>query len=140
MVRRETVLYYSPEKGDRARRVKSVLVRMGVRIRNIGPEQLGEQVGYLAGMDGFLSCEERGTASDSINEIGEEVLVLHHFTERRLDELLRGLRRADASVALKAIVTESNCGWSFYELYEEISKEHALMSQGGAPGAQPGER
>ena len=33
--------------------MKSVLVRMGIRIRNIGPEQVLETVGYLAGMDGF---------------------------------------------------------------------------------------
>ena len=49
----ETVLYYNPGRPETMKHVammKSVLVRMGVRIRNIGPEQVMEKVGYLAGM------------------------------------------------------------------------------------------
>ena len=52
----ETVLYYNPGRPETMKHVammKSVLVRMGIRIRNIGPEQVLETVGYLAGMDGF---------------------------------------------------------------------------------------
>ena len=52
----ETVLYYNPGRPETMKHVammKSVLVRMGVRIRNIGPEQVLEKVGYLAGMEGY---------------------------------------------------------------------------------------
>ena len=52
----ETVLYYNPGRPETMKHVammKSVLVRMGIRIRNIGPEQVLETVGYLAGMDGL---------------------------------------------------------------------------------------
>lgn len=52
----ETVLYYNPGRPETMKHVammKSVLVRMGVRIRNIGPEQVMEKVGYLAGMEGY---------------------------------------------------------------------------------------
>ena len=41
----ETVLYYNPGRPETMKHVammKSVLVRMGVRIRNIGPEQVME--------------------------------------------------------------------------------------------------
>ena len=30
---------------------------------------------------------------------------------------------------LKAVVTESNAGWTFYHLYEEIKEEHQRMTQ-----------
>lgn len=33
--------------------MKSVLVRMGVKIRNVAPDQVMESVGYLAGVPGF---------------------------------------------------------------------------------------
>ena len=44
----ETVLYYNPGRPETMKHVammKSVLVRMGVRIKNIGPEQVLEKVG-----------------------------------------------------------------------------------------------
>ena len=65
--------------------------------------------------------------------IPEEVLVLHQFSEQRLDALLHALRKANVRIALKAIVTEQNCGWTFYQLYEEIRQEHEKMHQNGEP-------
>ena len=53
--RGEMVLYYNPENGAPARQtalMKSVFVRMGVRIRNVRPEEVNETVGYLAGLKG----------------------------------------------------------------------------------------
>ena len=42
-------------------------------------------------------------------------------------------------IALKAIVTEHNCGWSFYKLYEELKEEHRLMTeQAQAPQMEAG--
>ena len=52
-VRKEMVLYYTPEKTSDDQKRKGVLVRLGIRIRNIAPEQAGQQVGYLAGLPGF---------------------------------------------------------------------------------------
>ena len=55
---------------------------------------------------------------------------MHNFSGSRLDELLLGMRRAKVQkIDLKAIVTESNVGWSFYHLYEEIGAEHERMHQ-----------
>ena len=43
-VRKEMVLYYTPEKSADDQKRKGVLVRLGIRIRNIAPEQAGQQV------------------------------------------------------------------------------------------------
>lgn len=124
---REKVLYYNPEKSDKIRIVKIVLVRMGIRIRNIDADEIGQKVGYLAGLDGFAREEGQGEIPPAVPE---EMMVLYGFDSSRLDELLRQLRRAKASVALKAVLTESNCDWSFRQLYEEIRAEHEMMMQG----------
>ena len=61
----ETVLYYNPGRPETMKHVammKSVLVRMGVRIKNIGPEQVLEKVGYLAGMEGYEAAKESAGA------------------------------------------------------------------------------
>ena len=39
---RETVLYYTPEVTDRTARLKGIFVRLGIRIKNVGPDQAGE--------------------------------------------------------------------------------------------------
>lgn len=134
----EMVLYYTPEQSPKVAKMKGVLVRMGVRIKNIAPEQVTQQIGYLVGMDGYEAQEAAGgNAGGSGNEsggtglpvIGEEVLVMHRFSSGRIDELLKNLRKAGVPrIALKAIVTESNCAWTFYQLYEELKEEHEKMS------------
>ncbi len=105
-----------------------MLVRMGIRIKNIGPEQTNQKVGYLAGLEGFE--EESAGPGESLPAIPEEVMLLYGFSGDRLDALLKQLRKNKASVALKAILTQTNCGWSFYQLYEEIREEHQMMSEG----------
>lgn len=127
---KEMVLYYTPQQSPKVTKLKGVLVRMGVRIKNITPDQVGQKVGYLAGLEGY---EAEETDPDAVLPvIGEEVLVMHRFTSRRIDELLLNLRKAGVSkIELKAIVTESNCPWSFYQLYEELKEEHAKMQGTG---------
>lgn len=129
-VMKEMVLYYQPEKDrqsgndTKAARLKAVLVRMGIRIKNISPDQLSQTVGYLAGFDGFLKKEQ-----EECPAVEEEILVMKNFTNRRLDELLMNLKRAGVpQVALKAVITDTNCKWRFYDLYQELKKEHDTMS------------
>ena len=84
----ETVLYYNPGRPETMKHVammKSVLVRMGVRIRNIGPEQVMEKVGYLAGMEGYEAAKESaGAVPGKLPVIPEEVMVLKQFSGQRL--------------------------------------------------------
>ena len=132
----ELVLYYStgdPRMKKQEMMMKSVLVRMGVKIRNVAPDQVMESVGYLAGVPG---CEKRevlqqSEAEEKIPQITEQMLVMKDFTSRRIDTLLLNLRKAKVpKINLKAIVTEQNAGWSFYHLYEEIGEEHRRMNGG----------
>ncbi|MFR3730785.1 DUF3783 domain-containing protein [Lacrimispora sp.] len=129
-VTKEMVLYYQPEKAKqngndtKSAKLKAVLVRMGIRIRNITQDQMNQTVGYLAGYDGF---EERDFEECPLVE--EEILVMKNFSNRRVDELLMSLRRAGVPrIELKAVVTDTNCKWKFYDLYEELKKEHEVMS------------
>ena len=126
----ELVLYYNPEVSSKVMKLKGVLVRMGVRIRNVAPEQVLQPVGTLAGISGYERTEIGYVPETELPAIPDEMLVMHGFTGRRIDELLLGLRKAGApKVELKAVVTESNAGWTFYHLYEEIKEEHERMKQ-----------
>ena len=132
----ELVLYYStgdPRMKKHGMIVEVVLVRMGVKIRNVAPDQVMESVGYLAGVPGFEKREvlQQPEAEEKIPQITEQMLVMKDFTSRRIDTLLLNLRKAKVpKINLKAIVTEQNAGWSFYHLYEEIGEEHRRMNGG----------
>ena len=132
----ELVLYYStgdPRMKKQEMMMKSVLVRMGVKIRNVAPDQVMESVGYLAGVPGFEKREvlQQPEAEEKMPQITEQMLVMKDFTSRRIDALLLKLRKAKVpKINLKAIVTEQNAGWSFYHLYEEIGEEHRKMNGG----------
>ena len=132
----ELVLYYStgdPRMKKQEMMMKSVLVRMGVKIRNVAPDQVMESVGYLAGVPGFEKREvlQQPEAEEKMPQITEQMLVMKDFTSRRIDALLLNLRKAKVpKIDLKAIVTEQNAGWSFYHLYEEIGEEHRKMNGG----------
>ena len=132
----ELVLYYSTGDARMKKQemmMKSVLVRMGVNIRNVAPYQVLESLVYLAGVPGFEKREvsEKLETEEKLPEITEPMLVMRDFTSRRIDTLLLNLRKAKVpKINLKAIVTEQNAGWSFYHLYEEIGEEHRLMNGG----------
>ena len=105
---RETALYYDPEGGERAQQVKTVLVCMGARIRNIAAADFAQ-------------------SADTAEAPEQPMLVLDGFTSKRLDVLLRELRQHGVSVPYKAIVTEHNLPWTLRALYDELVREHEAM-------------
>lgn len=123
-VSRETVLYYDPRGGEQTAVLKSILVQMGVRIKNIAPEAVGQTIGCLLGRKGFDARENPEAPA-----LEQPMLVLDGFTDKRLEILLREMKKHGVSVPYKAIVTETNIGWIFHQLYEELAREHEAMSQ-----------
>ena len=56
------------------------------------------------------------------------------FSSRRMDELFLRIRKAGIpKIDLKAVITATNAGWTFYQLYEEILAEHKQMQNQNAP-------
>lgn len=121
-VSRETALYYDPVGGQRADMLKSLLVRMGVRIRSVGRAQTGQTVGCLLGRKGFAARENAEAPA-----LAEPLLLLDGFSDKRLEILLREMKRAGVSVPYKAVVTETNLGWLLAQLYDELAAEHEAM-------------
>ena len=120
-VSRETVLWFDPDGGQSAA-VKSILVQMGVRIRNVAPAAVGQTIGCLLGRKAFAERE-----APEAPALASPVLVMDGFTEKRLEILLREMKKHGVSVPYKAVVTETNLGWLFYQLYEELAREHEAM-------------
>lgn len=121
---RETVLLYYPEKPKYLPGLKGILVQLGIRIRTVEPSNVTQKVGFLAKLPGYT--EE--SVAKPLPFIPEPILVMKHFTSLRMEQLFSAMRRAGIpSIDLKAVVTDTNADWSFYELYKEIQKEHEQL-------------
>ena len=121
-VPRETVLFYQPADGTQGALHKPILARMGVRIKNIAPDAVGQTVGCLLGRKGFDARE-----NPEALVLAQPMLVMDGFTDKRLEILLREMRGAGVSIPYKAVVTGNNLGWLFHQLYDELAAEHAAM-------------
>lgn len=118
---REKVLYFEPQPSEQTAALKTVLVRMGVRIKNVEAASAGQTVGFLLGRKGFAESDAPAEAPSA------PMLVLDGFTEKRLEILLREMKAHGVSVPYKAIVTEHNIGWSLSALFAELVREHEAM-------------
>lgn len=149
MAKGETVLYYNPDGGAQMAKLTGVLFRMKIRIRKVRPEETAESVGYLVGIKGFEKKEETAESAgivkiaeaaeaDNAGEphvIPEQMMVLCNLSDGRLSELLDQMKKAGVPrIPLKAVVTPTNCTWSFFELYKEIKAEHDTLKQAEAGG------
>lgn len=123
-VSRETVLLYQPEGSELGAQLKPILVRMGVRLKNVTSDAVGKTVGCLLGRKGFDARENPEAPA-----LGQPMLVMDGFTDKRLEILLREMRSAGVSVPYKAVVTENNLGWLFHQLFDELAAEHAAMQR-----------
>jgi len=122
----ETVLLYNPKNSEKARKMKVVLLRMGVRIKNVTEDMLQQSVGTILGIEGF----ENIASPEAKGETEEEVLVMFGFTNGRIDTMLREFKKARIPrVNLKAIVTDHNVRWTFAALIDELQKEHEAMTK-----------
>ena len=123
-VSRETVLYFDPKGGGQTALLKSILVRMGARIKNVAPDAVGQTIGHLLGRKGYDARENPEAPA-----LSEPVLVQAAITDTRLEILRREMKKNGVSVPYKAVVTETNLGWIFHQLYDELAREHEAMSK-----------
>lgn len=122
----ETVLLYNLNN-EKGRKIRFLLVRLGMRIRVIEKEDYGKPLGVLAGMkDVTLENEDA-----PVEDFDDEMMVLYRFSDKRLDAFLQGMcKEGIERVDLKAVLTPTNCRWNSWQLFQEIQEEHRTMTGG----------
>ncbi len=118
------VLTYGMDIADR-RRLSDVLKRLSLTEYPIQPNQIGQTVGYLAGLPGFSEVK-----TDHIPSLEcPGILCMCGLSNQQVDQLLAALREAAISIPLKAVLTPTNQKWHFYKLMEELKKERTAFAQ-----------
>ncbi len=118
-------LYGLDAQTPRGDAVRAVVEQLGFAVRTVGKEDLGASVGAIAGLMG--SPKSGKPCSVDVPDV--EFMLVSGLSNSQLDQLLAALREADASVALKAQVTQHNRFWPMHLLIAEVAKEHAAMSR-----------
>ena len=121
----ETVLLYNIQD-EKSRKLRMLMVRMGMRFRVVEPSDYAQPVGLLAGIkDATLEDPDA-----EVQTFEDEMMVMRGFSSSRLDLFLQGMRKASIGrIDYKAIVTPTNARWNSWQLYQEIKSEHEEMHQ-----------
>ncbi|HIZ55319.1 MAG TPA: DUF3783 domain-containing protein [Firmicutes bacterium] len=133
-IQKETVLlYHLSEDTVRGKKIRDGLREMGIGIIDLSEEQLGEKLGYCAGMHGFSPAAEPYTGE----VFPEEVMIMKDLSQSRLGRMFQKLQADGVELpGLKAMVTQYNKDWPLYQLFAELSREHAAFVEQEAQRAQ----
>lgn len=103
-------------------KLRMIAMRLGARVRVVEKWEYLSAVGALTGdLDSFDSFYDGA-------DLEGQMLVFAHFSDTQLQAYLQAMRAAKLPpVALKAVLTEENRGWSVCELHEELQKEHEAL-------------
>lgn len=124
MKHKGTVYLYNMA-GDRSRMIRLLCVKLGLKVREVSPAEYGMSLGAMTGTEGY----EPEPASYEGQGFEDEMLLMKDFDGPMLNSFLNGFRAMKiAPVALKAVLTETNCAWDSLKLHAEISAEHAAMT------------
>lgn len=119
---KEILLIYNFGEEEK-RKLARALMPLKFRIREAAREDYGRPVGVLAGV-----LEDPGSPAEEA-EMEAPMMVMAGLTGQRLDELLKGLRKAGLRIPYKAVLTDTNQSWKAADLLKELMREHELMTK-----------
>ena len=108
----------------------------GMKLLLVSPADAGQTVAQLLG-----EVEVRAPRTLALEpDAYPPTLILANFRDRDVDTLLDLLRKAQANIPLKAVVTPTSRNWVFGDLLAHLTEEHAAYAAAQAAGteAQPG--
>ena len=85
----ELVLLYNFQNTEKGRKLKAVLIQMGIRIKNVDKAAFLEPVGSLCGIEGIEKSEKQYEGEG----FPEEMLVMKGMSGSRIDDLLTLLHK-----------------------------------------------
>ena len=117
----EVLMYNIGNK--KAAGIKLLCSTLGIGYRTVEPEDFGRPIGVLLGVSDSTENKDGSFFDD-------EMLYFSDIQGGMLDILLTQLRRRKLTVALKAIKTETNLGFTSCELAKELKAEREAIQKG----------
>ena len=118
----EKILAFQVRETD-LQKLKEISASMRIKLVVI------EKVDFRQTVNNLLSQKKNPLVEPYNGQITESMLLLHEFSDKRLDALLKALRREQVKVAFKAVTTKTNIKWTVLQLFFEMEKERKAYLQ-----------
>lgn len=114
---------------DKKRVVDDICSRLGAVCAEIDRRCYGVCLGDLCAVDDPGKCSQ---AEYTGRELSMDMLIFYGVSSKELDIFLDRYRASGLEpVKLKAMVTETNSGWTVEQLYGELAKEYLFYKMRG---------
>lgn len=114
---------------EKSRKIRLLCMKLTIRVRPVQPEEYGQTLAALCGMEPINPA-----ANPEAPPFADELLVLAHFPSELISRFLHGFKTDGiASVALKAVLTETNAEWTSVFLHDQLLEEHNALAEGKPP-------
>ena len=113
---KELAMFYN-FSDERLRKAKFALMPLKIQVKKVEKEDFNQPIGFLAGIKGIEPAAEKfdGDGFD------EEMIVMHNFTNKTIDSLIRVLNKCGVGrVPLKAVITPTSKDWDSLTLIKAL--------------------
>ena len=118
----EKILAFQVRETD-LQKLKGISASMRIKLVVI------DKVDFRQTVNDLLSQKKNALVEPYNGQITESMLLLHEFSDKRLDALLKALRREQVKVDFKAVTTKTNIKWTVLQLFFEMEKERKAYLQ-----------
>ena len=118
----EKILAFQVRETD-LQKLKGISASMRIKLVVI------DKVDFRQTVNDLLSQKKNPLMEPYNGQITESMLLLHEFSDKRLDALLKALRREQVKVDFKAVTTKTNIKWTVLQLFFEMEKERQAYLQ-----------
>ena len=118
----EKILAFQVRETD-LQKLKGISASMRIKLVVI------DKVDFRQTVNDLLSQKKNPLVEPYNGQITESMLLLHGFSDKRLDALLKALRRERVKVDFKAVTTKTNIKWTVLQLFFEMEKERKAYLQ-----------
>jgi hypothetical protein len=114
------LLYNLGADTSKGAKLTEILDELNIETKYISDDMLGEEVGYLAELDGF---EASGEVYDG-ESYDTQFMLMCNLGEALLDKVLADMKENNVIINHKAVLTQYNRYYKFYQLIGDIQDEH----------------
>ncbi|MCD7893213.1 MAG: DUF3783 domain-containing protein [Erysipelotrichaceae bacterium] len=121
---KETILFYHLDL-ETKEHIKEIASQLDIEVREIFDNQIYETMCYLLHLDGYESSPE----AKITDKIDQTFLFFAFMSDEQLDLLLEIFKVKEIPyIPYKAMLTENNIVYPFYQLYRNVEKEYKEIS------------
>ncbi|MFR6589891.1 MAG: DUF3783 domain-containing protein [Gallintestinimicrobium sp.] len=112
------LIYFDAGNPQKKKELEGLAKTAGYDFVPVAAMQTGQKIGYLAGVSGYRETPLPVLALPP--RIGEDMLLFAQTTADMIDPALELLKKNRISIALKAIVTPYNIGWTLWNCIRSL--------------------